>query len=205
MIAIVLAGGRASRMGGGDKGSLPVGGFSILERVLAVLRPQCDRIVINANGDLARFASLGCEVVPDTLPGQPGPLAGVLAGLDHVASHHPEQLFVLTVPGDAPFLPHDLVARLEDRRVADRAAIVRARSGDNDHGVAALWSVALRADLRRALVNEGLRKVGAFAQRHPLATVTWPMELIDPFLNVNTPEDLASAERLAALLAVARR
>ena len=205
MIAIVLAGGRASRLGGGDKGFLPVGGLSILERVLEALRLQCERILINANGDPARLAHLGCEVVPDSLPDQPGPLAGILAGLDHVAKHHPEQDFVLTAPGDAPFLPHDLVARLEDGRMADRAAIVRARSGDHDHGVVALWSVALRADLRRALVEEDLRRVGAFARRHALATVTWPVQPVDPFLNVNTPEDLASAERLAALLAVAGR
>lgn len=201
MIGIVLAGGRASRMGGEEKSFLRVGAFSIIERVLSVLRGQCESIIINANGDAARFATFGCPIVPDTLPDHPGPLAGVLAALDHVAEQRPDAAFVLTVPGDAPFLPLDLIARLEDRRVADRAAIVRARSGDNDHGVVALWSVALREDLRRALVVEGLRKVGAFAARHPLATVAWPAAPIDPFMNVNTPDDLAAAERAAALVA----
>ena len=205
MIGIVLAGGRASRMGGEEKGFLPVAGHSILERVLDALREQCDSIVINANGDPARFASFGHPVVPDGRPDRPGPLAGLLAGLDHVATHRPEAGFVLTVPGDAPFLPPDLVARLEDRRVADRASIVRARSGDNDHGVVALWSVGLREDLRHALVEEGVRKVGAFAARHPLATVTWPIHPVDPFLNVNTPDDLAAAERAAAGLVAVRR
>ena len=200
MIGIVLAGGRASRMGGTEKSFLAVGCLPIIERVLVALREQCGAVVINANGDPARFAAYGCAVVPDSLPDHPGPLAGLLAGLDHVAAHRPDTGFVLTVPGDAPFLPHDLVARLEDRRVADRASIVRARSGDNDHGVVALWSVALREDLRHALVVEGLRKVGAFAARHPLATVTWPSHPVDPFLNVNTPDDLVAAEK-AALVA----
>ena len=198
MIAIVLAGGRASRMGGGDKGLRTVGGRAILERVIAALAVQCDHILINANGDPARFAGFGHHVVADSVAGQPGPLAGLLAGLDHVADHHPHAGFALTVPGDAPFLPADLVGRLEDRRVADRAEIVHARSGEHAHPLVALWSVALRNDLRRALVAEGIRKVGVFTARHPFATVTWPSEPIDPFLNINTPEDLAAAERIAA-------
>ena len=204
MIGIVLAGGRASRMGGAEKGFLAVGGIPIIERVLAALREQCETIVINANGDPARYSVFGYPVVADSLPDRPGPLAGLLAALDHVATHRPEAGFVLTVPGDAPFLPHDLVARLEDRRVADRAAVVRARSGDYDHGIVALWSVALREDLRQALVVDGLRKVGAFAARHSLATVTWPSRPVDPFLNVNTPDDLADAESAAARVVAGR-
>ena len=195
MIGIILAGGLASRMGGEEKAFLRVGGHTIIERVLAALRPQCKGIVINANGDPARFAGFGYPVVPDSVPDRPGPLAGLLAGLDHVAANHPDAAFTLTVPSDAPFLPLDLVARLEDRRIEDRAAIVRACSDNNDHSVVALWSVALREDLRRALVVEGLRKVGAFAARHPVASVNWPTQPIDPFLNVNTPGDLAAAER----------
>lgn len=204
VIGIILAGGRAIRMGGGDKGLLTLGGVAILERVLAAIRAQCDHVVINANGDPARFAAFGHPVIPDTVPDRPGPLAGILAGLDHVAAHHSEADFVLTVPGDAPFLPSDLVARLEDRRVADRAQIVQARSGDHDHGVVALWAVALRAELRAALAGEDLRKVGAFARRHAMATVTWPIHPIDPFHNVNTPEDLASAERAVGRVVASR-
>lgn len=204
MIAIVLAGGLSSRMGGEEKGFLHIGGVPIIERVLAALRGQCETIVINANGNPARFAALGCLVVPDTLPDRPGPLAGLLAGLDHVAIHHPGDSFVLTVPADAPFLPEDLVARLEDRRVSDSAEIVNARSGDNAHGVVALWSTGLREDLRRALVGEGLRKVGAFAARYPLATVDWPSHPLDPFLNVNTPDDLVAAESAMASLVAGR-
>lgn len=195
VIGIILAGGLASRMGGEEKAFLRVGRLTIIERVLAILRPQCEGVVINANGDPARFAGFGCPVVPDSVPDRPGPLAGLLAGLDHVAALWPSATAILTVPSDAPFLPLDLVARLQDRRIADRAEIVRACSGNNDHSVVALWSLALREDLRRALVVDGLRKVGAFAARHPLASVTWPTQPIDPFFNVNTPGDLAAAER----------
>ena len=204
VIAIVLAGGLASRMGGEEKGFLRVGGVPIIERILAALRGQCETIVINANGDPARFAALGCLVVPDTLPDHLGPLAGLLAGFDHVATHHPGDSFVLTVPADAPFLPENLVARLEDRRVSDGAAIVRARSGDNAHGVVALWSAGLREDLRRALIVERLRKVGLFAARYPLATVEWSSYPLDPFLNVNTPDDLIAAESALASLVAGR-
>ena len=195
MIGIILAGGLASRMGGEEKAFLRVGSLAIIERVLATLHAQCESVVISANGDPARFAGFGCPVVPDSVADRPGPLAGLLAGLDYVAAHQPNATAILTVPSDAPFLPIDLVARLQDRRIADCAAIVRACSGHNDHGVVALWSVALREDLRRALVVEGIRKVGAFAARHPVAGVTWPTQPIDPFFNVNTPGDLAAAER----------
>ncbi len=202
MIGIVLAGGRATRMGGGDKGERPIGGAPVLERVVATLRAQCDHVVINANGDPARFARLGCVVVPDAIGGQPGPLAGVLAGLDHAAETHPEQPFVLTVPTDTPFLPHDLVARLQDKRVADRAEIVCAASGGGAHAdvhpVIALWSVALRDAIRRAVVDDGVRRVRDLLARHAVATVAWPVLPLDPFFNINSPDDLAAAERLAA-------
>lgn len=200
MIGIVLAGGRGSRMGGGDKAMTPIGGVAVLDRVLARLEPQCRGIVISANGDRARFARYRHRVVADDLPDQPGPLAGILAAMDDIAARDPAADFAVTVPVDVPFLPTDLVARLQDRRVADRAAIVRARSGDSAHPAVALWSLALREDLRRAMVTENLRKVGAFQARHPLASVTWPMEPVDPFLNLNTPEDVAAADRIAARL-----
>ena len=166
MIGIILAGGQARRMGGGDKGLRIVGGVPILERVVATLRPQCDTLVINANGASDRLASYGLAIVPDGLPGHPGPLAGLLAGLDWIASHHPKCLFAVSAPTDAPFLPKDFVARLQDVRAEDRALIVCARSGGTTHPVAALWSVSLRHDLRKALVDEKLHKVTAFQARH---------------------------------------
>ena len=200
MIGIVLAGGRASRMGGDDKGALRVAGSTILNRVVATMRAQCDHVLINAPAERSLNIE-GCALVPDEIAGQPGPLAGVLAGLDYVAAHYPDAPFVVTVPTDTPFLPVDLVARLQDRAVADRALAVCARSGDNTHHVVTLWSVSLRGDIRRALVEEGIHKVKDVLARHPVAYVTWPVEPVDPFFNVNTPEQLKAADRMAASLA----
>ncbi len=195
MIGIILAGGRATRLGGGDKGLRLVGGSPILDRVLATIRPQCEQVVVNAPGD--SFARFGLPLVDDDLPGNLGPLAGVLAGLDHVARAYPDAPFAVTVPTDTPFLPRDLVARLQDKRVADRAEIVCACSNGSTHPTVALWSVALRHELRRILVVEGVRRIHDVLVRHAVAYVTWPHEPVDPFFNVNTPEDLATAERLA--------
>ena len=197
MIGIILAGGLASRLGGGDKGLLAVGGRPILARVVATLRGQCDGLVVSANGDTARFGPLGLPVVADTIARHSGPLAGVLAGLDWIAAHHPEAAHAVSAPADTPFLPADLVARLEATRRQTGAAIVCARSGGKSHPVAALWSVALREDLRTALAEEGLRKVHLYLERHAVAYADWASEPYDPFFNVNTPEDIAAANLLA--------
>jgi molybdenum cofactor guanylyltransferase len=199
MIGIILAGGRASRMGGIDKGALTVGGLRIADRIRQTLEPQCERVVISSNVGAGGVAEL--PVVRDSVPGFPGPLAGVLSALDFVAEHHPDAPFAVTVPTDTPFLPSDLVARLQDQRVADRAEIVCACSGGAVHHVVALWSVALRASLRTALVAEDVRRVRTFLERHAVAYATWPVTPVDPFFNVNTPEDLAEANRLSARLA----
>jgi molybdopterin-guanine dinucleotide biosynthesis protein A len=198
MIGIILAGGLSRRMGGGDKGLLSLGGSLILDRVIAAMQGQCDHLVLNANGDPSRFESYGLPVVPDDLLDYQGPLAGVLAGLDWVAAHHPKSLFAVTAPGDTPFMPKDFVARLQDVRAEDRALITCARSGGASHPVAALWQVALRHDLRKALARDGLRKVGDFLERHPVAYADWPVHPHDPFFNINTPDDLAAAEMIAA-------
>ena len=198
---LVLAGGRARRMGGADKPLLSLGGTTILGRVLSRLVPQCAGVALNANGDPARFAFTGLTVIADDVPGFAGPLAGVLAGLDFLAVRRPDTQWLVTVPGDCPFLPGDLVARLHAARERDGATLACARSGERTHPVVGLWPVALRADLRRALVEEGLSKVGAFAARHGVALSSWPAEPIDPFFNVNTPEDAAEAERMATLSA----
>ncbi len=200
MIGIVLAGGSASRIGGGDKGDRLVGGRTILERVATTLRGQCAQLVINASGDAARFASYGAPVVADDVPGRPGPLAGVLAGLDWVARERPGDPFAVTVPTDAPFLPDDLVARLGGVQAATCAPIVCARSGGRPHHVAALWSVSLRHDLRHALSVDDVRQVRRFVERHGAAYADWPVEPYDPFTNVNTPDDLGEAERVGRLI-----
>ncbi len=196
-LGLVLAGGLARRMGGGDKALLRIGGATILERVLDRLGPQCSRIILNANGDPARFAFTRLPVVADDVPDFAGPLAGVLAGLDWAAAHAPEAAWVASVPGDCPFLPRDLVARLHAARDAQRQALACARSGEWRHPVVGLWPVALRADLRRALVDEHLHKIEIWTGRHGVALADWPETPVDPFFNVNTPDDAAKADRIA--------
>ena len=198
ILGLVLAGGLARRMGGGDKARIRIGGRSILERVLARMKPQCTAVILNANGDPARFADTGLPVVPDTVPDFAGPLAGILAGLDWAAAHAPEVAEVVSVPGDCPFLPRDLVARLSAARRAAGLPLACARSGEWRHPVVGLWPVALRSDLRAALVEESLRKIEAWTARHGVAIADWPAAPIDPFFNVNTPADAAEAERIAA-------
>lgn len=197
-LGAILAGGLARRMGGGDKGLREVGGRTILDRVAARLGPQCDGLVLNANGDPARFAGLGLPVVPDGVPGFAGPLAGLLAVLDWAAANRPDLAYVASAAADTPFLPGDLVARLHAGRVAAERPLACAASGGRTHPVVALWPVALRDDLRRAVLDEGERKVGRWGARHGIAAVSWPDAPVDPFFNVNTPEDLVEADRSAA-------
>ncbi|HEY4862196.1 MAG TPA: molybdenum cofactor guanylyltransferase MobA [Xanthobacteraceae bacterium] len=196
-LGVVLAGGLARRMGGGDKARLRIGGRTILERVLARLKPQCAALSLNANGDPARFADTGLAVIPDSVPDFAGPLAGILAGLDWAAREAPDVADIVTVPGDCPFLPDDLVARLSAARSREAEPLACARSGEWRHPVVGLWPVALRGDLRHALVAEGLRKIEAWTARHGVAVADWPAVPVDPFFNINTPDDAADAERIA--------
>jgi molybdopterin-guanine dinucleotide biosynthesis protein A len=200
-LGVLLAGGLARRMGGGDKPMRRIGGRTILEHVIERLVPQCDGLVLNANGDPARFARFGLPVVPDTVEDYPGPLAGVLAALDWTAANRPGVEWVVSAAGDCPFLPRDLVQRFHSARIAEGAELAVALSGDQTHPVIGLWSVALRKELRHALVKEDMRKIDRWTARYRLATVSWPAEPVDPFFNANTVEDLAEAERLATFLA----
>jgi molybdenum cofactor guanylyltransferase len=197
-LGVILAGGLARRMGGADKARIRIGGVTILERVLARLRPQCARLVLNAN-DGARFVDAGLPVVADSVPDFPGPLAGILAALDFAAAQTPDIAWVLSAPSDCPFLPRDLVMRLHRARRDAGATIACAASGGRRHPVVALWPAALRGDLRHAITQVGARKVGDWSALFALSVAEWPVEPVDPFLNVNTPEDVAEAERLAAL------
>jgi molybdopterin-guanine dinucleotide biosynthesis protein A len=198
ILGLVLAGGLARRMGGGDKARIRIGDKTILERVLARLAPQCGSMILNANGDPARFGDAGLPVVPDTVPDFAGPLAGILAGLDWAAANAPQVIDVVSVPGDCPFLPPDLVPRLEQARKAADLSLACARSGDWRHPVIGLWPVGLRDDLRTALVEEDLRKIEAWTARHGVAIADWPAAPFDPFFNVNTPEDAAEAQQIAS-------
>jgi molybdopterin-guanine dinucleotide biosynthesis protein A len=197
---LVLAGGLARRMGGGDKALIKIGRSTILDRVLATLSGQCVDIIINANGDPKRFEDTGCIVVPDNVPGFAGPLAGILAGLDWLSEQNNGIEWMVSVPGDCPFLPDDLVERLHEarRKMGAGVPLACARSGEWRHPVVGLWPVALRHDLRKALVDEDLRKIEVWTARHGVAIADWPTEPIDPFFNVNTPEDAKRAEQVAA-------
>jgi len=194
-LGIILAGGLASRMGGGDKGRLMLGDRTILAHVIDRLSPQGGGLALNANGDPARFADLGLPVVADSIEGYAGPLAGVLAGLDWAAGQGADH--IVTAAADTPFLPRDLVVRLAAAAEGEGTTIALAATPDPERGrvrhpTFGLWPVALRDDLRTALLD-GLRKVVLWTDRHGAATAMFPVEPFDPFFNVNTPEDLSRA------------
>lgn len=197
-IGILLAGGRASRMGGGDKSLVAIGGRPLLVHVAGRLAPQCSALILNANGEPLRFASFGLPVVVDDVPNFAGPLAGILAGLDFIAMHYPAASWAVSAATDTPFLPDDLVSRLHAARAMGDAQLACARSGGVDHPTIALWPVELRHALRHALVEENRRKVGAFLARFRLAHADWDAEPFDPFFNINTPDDVRDAERIWA-------
>jgi molybdopterin-guanine dinucleotide biosynthesis protein A len=196
---VLLAGGLARRMGGGDKPMRTIGGRTLLARVIARLAAQCDGLILNANGDPARFAAFGLPVIADGVVDFPGPLAGILAALDWAAANRPEVTWMLSAAGDCPFLPRDLVGRLHQALIEENAELAVAASGGQSHPVIGLWRVSLREELRHALVVEDIRRIDRWTARYRLATVSWPTTPLDPFFNANTVEDIAEAERLAAL------
>jgi molybdopterin-guanine dinucleotide biosynthesis protein A len=196
---VLLAGGLARRMGGGDKPMRTIGGRTLLERVIARLKPQCHGLILNANGDPARFAAFGLPVIADGVADFPGPLAGILTGLDWAAANRPKVKWMLSAAADCPFLPRDLVSRLYNDLVEQDAQLAVAASDGQSHPVIGLWNVSLREELRHALVVEDVRRIDRWTARYRLATVTWPVTPLDPFFNANTVEDIAEAERLAAL------
>lgn len=196
---VLLAGGLARRMGGGDKPMRLIAGRPILERVIDRLASQCDGLVLNANGDPTRFASFGLPVTPDDVAGFPGPLAGVLAGLEWAAANRPDARYVLTAAADCPFLPRDLVSRLHRARSDNDSEISVAESGGQMHPIIAIWNVDLRHAIRHALTVEDFRKAHAFVRRFRFAQASWPTTTLDPFFNANQADDLAEATRLAAL------
>jgi molybdopterin-guanine dinucleotide biosynthesis protein A len=198
-LGAILAGGLARRLGGGDKTLRTVGGRTVLARLVDRMTPQAAGLIVNANDDPSRFGSLGLPIVPDSLPDHPGPLAGVLTALEWIASARPEIEWLVTVPGDAPFLPSDLVRRLHAARLRESAALACAGSGGWTHPVIALWPVSIRDDLRHALATLGIRKIDAFTARYSCAVEQWATDPADPFFNVNTQEDLSEADRLVAI------
>ena len=188
---VILAGGQARRMGGGDKGLLPLGSSTILGHVIDRLAPQVAGLALNANGEPDRFASFGLPVVSDSIDGFAGPLAGVLAGLDWAAARGADH--IVTAAADTPFFPADLVPRLLMAAEDQGHPIALARTDNGRHPTFGLWPVALREDLRIAL-TEGVRKVVQWTDKHGTAMADFPTGRFDPFFNVNTPEDLALAQ-----------
>jgi molybdopterin-guanine dinucleotide biosynthesis protein A len=195
---IILAGGLARRMGGGDKPMRLLAGRPILDHVIAGLRPQVLALALSANGDPARFGAWGLPVVGDSVPGNAGPLAGILAGMDWAAHGCPVAPDILTVSGDTPFLPSDLADRLRLVRRQQAAEIAVAASGGRLHPVIGLWPVRLASSLRNALSVDGPRKVELFLTRFRVAVAAWPADTIDPFFNINTEADLVRAEAVAS-------
>ncbi|MER9774008.1 molybdenum cofactor guanylyltransferase MobA [Mesorhizobium sp. M0220] len=196
---IILAGGRSSRMGGGDKTLLALGDGTLLDRVVSRLGPQVGPLALNANGDPARFAATVFPVLADTVKGYAGPLAGILTGLEWASDTTCQAL--VTAAGDTPFLPKDMVERLLAAAYARPGSIAVACSGGKRHPTFALWPLGLDQALRQFLVEEDNRRVSAFIDRHGFVEVDFPIlksrgAEIDPFFNINTPDDLARAAHL---------
>ena len=195
-VGVLLAGGRARRMGGGDKCLRPLGGRPLLAHVVERVAPQVDRLVLNANGNPARFAGFGLPVAADLLPGALGPLAGVLTGMAWAAAGAPDARWILTVATDAPFLPPDLAARLHAAVRRDGADMACAASDGRHHPVIGLWPVGLRSALEAALRDEGITKVDRWTARYKLAVADFDAGPPDPFFNANRPADLETAEKI---------
>ncbi len=196
VVGVLLAGGLARRMGGGDKCLRPLGGRPILAHIVERLQPQVTDLVLNANGDPARFADFGLPVAGDTIEGYAGPLAGVLTGMEWVRRHRPDCAWVASVPTDAPFLPRDLVAAMMAAVAREGAEMACATSGGRAHPVVGLWPVRLADALRQAMVEEELRKVDLWTARYRIVHVDFATDPVDPFFNTNRPDDLAAAEAL---------
>ncbi len=193
-VGVILAGGLARRMDGRDKPLLTLGGRTLLDRVASRLAPQCSSLILNANGDPARFQRKDLPVVADSIADHPGPLAGILTGLEWTADHHPDIAWIVSVPGDTPFISEDLVQRLHEARRDAGCPLACASSGGQVHFAVGLWPVALRHDLRDAIMCKGIQSIRQWIALHGCAEASWPDEPVDPFFNINTPEDLSRAE-----------
>lgn len=195
LLGCVLAGGQSRRMGGGDKSLMDLGGKTMLDMILARLAPQITDIVLNANGDPSRFDRFALPVVADPVGDYAGPLAGILAGLTYAEQHRPDVSHVVSVAGDTPFFPTDLVHRLLSAVPTDRPVIALASSSEKLHPVFGLWPVPLRADLHDWLASGKSGKVLAFVDRHDSVEVAFnldPATGLDPFFNANRPDDLTT-------------
>jgi molybdopterin-guanine dinucleotide biosynthesis protein A len=195
IVGVLLAGGLSRRMGGGDKNLLRLDNRPILEHVLERVTGQVDELILNANGDPARFSGYGLPIVVDVIDGYAGPLAGILTGMDWAANNVPSCQWIASFPTDAPFLPRDLVARLIEAAEAKNADMVCAVSNDRAHPPIAIWPVRLRDELRKSMIEEDMRKIDKWTARYSIEHVSFDSSEIDPFFNVNRPENLKEAEQ----------
>jgi molybdenum cofactor guanylyltransferase len=197
-IGLILAGGQARRMGGADKALLVLGGMTLVERSVRRARAQLGEVLINANGDPARFGPLGCAVLPDRIGDFQGPLAGILAGLEWLRAHRPGARWLASFACDCPFFPPDLVARLIAAAESAHVPIALAASAGRHHPVFAVWRTDLNADSESILRDGISRKMDDFIARFPSTRVEFETAAVDPFFNINTPDELARAEALIA-------
>lgn len=199
VIGVVLAGGKSTRMGGGDKCLCLLAGQTLLARAIARARPQADELILNTNGDVTRFSGIDLPIIRDSIDGYAGPLAGILSALEWVRAHRPDCTHVVSFASDTPFFPMDLVARLIRAAQEKQKPLACAASGGRTHPVFGLWPISLSDDLRHAMTRENMRKVDAWTARHGAALAEYPALPFDPFFNINQQEDLALAAQLAPI------
>lgn len=200
IIGVVLAGGKSTRMGGGDKALSLLAGHTLLDHIIARARPQVDELILNANGDITRFAGTGLTIIQDSIENYAGPLAGILSALEWAREYRPHCTHMISFASDTPFFPTDLVTRLIRAAQEKNLPLASAASGGRTHPVFGLWSVNLADDLRHAMSHENMRKVDAWTSRHGAAHADYPVLPFDPFFNINQPEDLVRAAQLCSVL-----
>jgi molybdopterin-guanine dinucleotide biosynthesis protein A len=194
IVGILLAGGKSRRMGGGDKCLLQLGGKTILQHAIDRATPQVGNLILNINGDPDRFSHYNLNIVSDDIGNFAGPLAGVLTGMHWVKENHPECKWIVTFPTDTPFFPMDLASQLYDAVSDNKAELACAASGGRHHPVFGIWPVNLFAALKVAMIDNGVRKIDDWTSGYNMKTVKFEFRKIDPFFNINRPEDLQYAE-----------
>lgn len=196
IVGIILAGGQSRRFGGGDKFLKKLNGKLLIDHVVDRLQLQTSELIINSNSDPILFKTQDLPVVPDSIQGFAGPLAGVLTGMEWVQKNKPEHQWIASFPSDSPFIPLNCVKKLQLCALKEKADIVCAASGGRTHPVCAIWRVSLARNLREAMLNEGIRRIDVWTSRHQLSSVNFPHEPYDSFFNINRPEDLARAKEI---------
>lgn len=200
VVGIILAGGLAKRMGGGDKCLLPLAGKTLLQRTIERAQPQVGSLLLNANGSSLRFARTRLPVIADVFPNNLGPLAGVHAGLNWMRSNNPNTIWLASFASDSPFFPTDLVAQLLNAVTANNSQLAVATSKGRTHPIFALWHVSLIDKIEQQLQTGDMPRLQDWIKQQKLVTVEFAVENYDPFFNINTPQDLYTAEPLVALL-----